>query len=432
MQAILEISNFKTIEQAQLVLKPITVFIGPPDSGKSNTLEALALLSVLCYGGDFTYYFRTHSIEGLRRDYMNNIEILLKISHMLDRINENIEENFPVLNIRVRTCSRNVLSLEIFLTKTYDWNMRSGPHRRELLARCKFSINRKRSSEDRDRYIIKLVTEEDSFLGRLASKILHTLYSKTHIAEPFEPFQDFCSIALSHVRFYRFEDVGRNSKVLFKPLSKIVRNYLKKFILLPPRGDNINTMILEEPEIRSYLEPIVNRFGYRRLVYTVLDRSSRGYLMLERESDKGYMILYSLNSISHGLLKLILNYAALYSSISKVFPQIIPEIIVLEEPETHVFPYYTRELAETIIEESSKDKIIVLSTHNPYLLVTLLEKAPLDRVSVYWTYRGKRGYTEYYMLKKDDIEELLNYGTDALYVAESIVKERIGNSKKNE
>ncbi len=40
------LKGFKTFDQLSLTLKPLTVLIGPPASGKSNLLEALALLGL--------------------------------------------------------------------------------------------------------------------------------------------------------------------------------------------------------------------------------------------------------------------------------------------------------------------------------------------------------------------------------------------------
>ena len=41
----LEIENFKSIKHLKLDCKPINVFIGEPNTGKSNILETLGVLS---------------------------------------------------------------------------------------------------------------------------------------------------------------------------------------------------------------------------------------------------------------------------------------------------------------------------------------------------------------------------------------------------
>jgi len=44
---LLIIKNFKSIKEAQLSCKRINLFIGEPNTGKSNLLESIALLSYI-------------------------------------------------------------------------------------------------------------------------------------------------------------------------------------------------------------------------------------------------------------------------------------------------------------------------------------------------------------------------------------------------
>ena len=40
-----KIGNFKSIEELELQLAPLTIFVGPNSSGKSNVLESIAILA---------------------------------------------------------------------------------------------------------------------------------------------------------------------------------------------------------------------------------------------------------------------------------------------------------------------------------------------------------------------------------------------------
>ncbi|MHA1431827.1 MAG: AAA family ATPase [Candidatus Freyarchaeota archaeon] len=51
-------------------------------------------------------------------------------------------------------------------------------------------------------------------------------------------------------------------------------------------------------------------------------------------------------------------------------------VLVFEEPEAHASPNYTKFLAEKIALDTSNQYFI--STHNPYFLLSILEKAPKD------------------------------------------------------
>ena len=55
--------------------------------------------------------------------------------------------------------------------------------------------------------------------------------------------------------------------------------------------------------------------------------------------------------------------------------------IVLEEPESQTFPYYTKHLAEEIALDDENQYFI--ATHNPYLLRSIIEKAPKIKVNIF-------------------------------------------------
>ena len=40
------IENYKTIDSLQLDIKPVTILVGPPNTGKSNILEALYIAGI--------------------------------------------------------------------------------------------------------------------------------------------------------------------------------------------------------------------------------------------------------------------------------------------------------------------------------------------------------------------------------------------------
>jgi AAA15 family ATPase/GTPase len=81
----LEISNFKSVKQLKQDVKRINVFIGNPNSGKSNILEALGLISYTQFGllgsqlTDFVRYNRTTNLF-----YDDSIEqpILVKLDSL--------------------------------------------------------------------------------------------------------------------------------------------------------------------------------------------------------------------------------------------------------------------------------------------------------------------------------------------------------------
>ncbi len=81
-------------------------------------------------------------------------------------------------------------------------------------------------------------------------------------------------------------------------------------------------------------------------------------------------------------------------------------ILVFEEPESHTFPYYTKFLGGKIAQDETNQYFI--ATHNPYLLLAILEKANKNSVNVFVTY-VKDYQTKVKCLTESQISELMNY-----------------------
>jgi hypothetical protein len=75
----LSIANFKSIKQLDIDCKKVNLFIGEPNTGKSNILEALALLS-WCgdpAGGPLSHYVRFQSLQDLFYDQLLDQEVTI-------------------------------------------------------------------------------------------------------------------------------------------------------------------------------------------------------------------------------------------------------------------------------------------------------------------------------------------------------------------
>ncbi len=59
------IRNFKSIVSAEIDCKRLNILIGPPNSGKSNILEAIGLLSYAGHLGPPNVFLRTNMIRDM-------------------------------------------------------------------------------------------------------------------------------------------------------------------------------------------------------------------------------------------------------------------------------------------------------------------------------------------------------------------------------
>ena len=81
---VLEIKNFKSIKDLKLTCSRINIFIGEPNTGKSNILESLGLLSFLAYGNksSLKYFVRHEILSNLFFDEDLENEIKIKIQEI--------------------------------------------------------------------------------------------------------------------------------------------------------------------------------------------------------------------------------------------------------------------------------------------------------------------------------------------------------------
>ena len=121
--------------------------------------------------------------------------------------------------------------------------------------------------------------------------------------------------------------------------------------------------------------------------------------------------MYPYTTVSDTLQRLIFFISAIKSNKNS--------IISFEEPEAHAFPYYTKYLAEIISRDKSNQYFI--STHNPYILLTLLEKTPIEDIKVFITY-FEEYQTKIKELSEKKLEEILEYDLDVLFNIEEILE----------
>jgi len=75
-------------------------------------------------------------------------------------------------------------------------------------------------------------------------------------------------------------------------------------------------------------------------------------------------------------------------------------------------PIYTKYLAERIALDESNQFFLI--THNPYLLLSLIEKTPLDNLNVILC-EMKNYQTEAIVLSKEQVEKVLDFNSDVFF-----------------
>ena len=308
----IRVRNFKSIKDISLECGKINVFIGEPNTGKSNILEVLGFLSSLKHGS-LRNFVRLNKVTELFYDF---------------NIYEDIEIDYGDLKL---TASMN------------------------------------------GRLIVNLIEEGNK--NQVASLGIDTGSYVLNRPELFE-----------RIRFYRFKipDKYEINKVDY---------------LTPPFGSNLPSIIQTRQEIKEFVADLFGNFNYKMSIDKL---GSEIALVVDTPS---ILTLIPYNLVSDTLQRMVFYVCVLLSNRDAV--------IVLNEPETNVFPYYTKTLAEMIALDDQGNQYFV-STHNPYFLLSIIEKVKKEDLRVFITY-VENNVTQVKALGEEEIEEIMEHGVDPFF-----------------
>jgi hypothetical protein len=314
-----EIEGFKSIRHLRLECRRINLFIGPPNTGKSNLLESLGMFSLPYYPEKLRAFARCQTMADLFYD-------------------QDVESA-----VRVRA-------------DAYTWTLEYEPSGLRL-----FRI----TAEIHEYYDSSFRYEYDSDANFLTG----SSFNPEHF-----PF-----------RFYQFTPLERFPKT-------------EPDFLRPPHGENMVHLLLYYKPLRRKIAEIFAAYGLRLVLKPQEDR-----IELQKEAEE-VIIAYPYILASDTLRRLVFHLLAIETNEGA--------LLIFEEPEAHAFPYYTKYLAERIALDARNQYWI--STHNPYFLLAILEKAPREDVAVFLT-AWREGATQVRPLGEAEIQEMVDAGCSLFF-----------------
>ncbi|MHA1408006.1 MAG: AAA family ATPase [Candidatus Heimdallarchaeaceae archaeon] len=157
------------------------------------------------------------------------------------------------------------------------------------------------------------------------------------------------------IKFYRFkqQDIFKKNETEF---------------FYPPIGQNLVTLLKTNQKIRTAITNILEPYGYK----LYLRQAEKTVELVKLNTD--LFIGFPLYMAAETIQRLIFLLSIILSNKHS--------ILVFEEPETHLFPYYTKYIAELIAKDQKNNQYFI-STHNPYFLYSLLEKTKREDISLF-------------------------------------------------
>lgn len=315
----ISIANYKSIRELKFEAKRVNVIIGEPNTGKSNIIEALALLS----GGNirddvFREIFRFRTIADLFFDQ--------QVSNPIEITADN------------RRCSF------VFDKGSFPFSY--------------FIANERRG------------TAQVSQQGQFSNWVQ----------------------APEGVRFYRFKE---NTQLNFPDYGT----------LTPPFGQNLVSILYTDKNLRRRVSDLFKLRGFRLEIKPVETQLS----LAKSIDDELYSFPYE--SISETWRRIVFYMAVLETNRNAT--------ILLDEPETNTFPFYTAYLAERIALDESNQ--FFLTTHNPYILGSIVSKTPEKDLAVFVaTMENFR--TKLKPVPPNGFSKILDYGPDAFLNLDKLVE----------
>lgn len=193
------------------------------------------------------------------------------------------------------------------------------------------------------------------------------------------------------VRYYRF-----------KPLLAFPNT--QPGLLNPPFGDNLVAVFYTDETLRQKVGAIFKSQGFR----LQLKPTESELLIAKDVNDELYS--YPWGSVSETLRRIAFFMAVLETNQNAT--------LLLDEPEANTFPFYTKYLAERIALDESNQFFI--TTHNPYLLGSIVSKAPAKDTNVFVTYM-ERFETKVKLITGDRLGQIMDLGSSVFFNLDKLV-----------
>jgi len=346
-----EIKNFKTIKHVKFDTRRINIFVGKPNVGKSNLLEALGLVS-------FPF---------LRRNDSNNISNLVRFNQLNDLFFDKKTEH--VVSIKTNN----------FSTYTHH--------------------------HPRPDYYSLIVGQED-----LAGFIeFEDDYDKMHNnIRGLSSMQNNASETVSVAAFLFDANGTYQHSTMNGDFIEFVKKYdfvkVKEFnsrfqkYLLPPYGNNLFNVIHQSKKLTSEISSLFKEYNLK----FILLPAERKLCLQKQVGNVAYQTDYFLSADT--LQRYIFYLLAIETNKDSV--------LLFEEPEAHCFPKYVSDFAEKVIADKTNQFFI--TTHSPYVLNTIVEGAKPSDVAVFKVdYEKYRTTVRQYSEK--ELSHALNFGNDIIF-----------------
>jgi AAA ATPase domain len=324
----LRIERYKSIRELELSCKRINIFVGAPDTGKTNILEALGLWCPQ-FWREFSLWTRVEQASQLFFD--------LDLEHPIE-------------------------------VRCDDWSLQIS-HDKQHAQQCLAAIYLKGGSAD----------SADQRMG-FPNQLDHV--SAIWPDRPPIP-----------IKFY---SIDRRAKFSSNALGSFE----------PVTGNNLPALLLSSKSLRQEVSQLAPE-GFQIQVTPHENR-----IAISRDAD-GVLVSHPYSALSETMRRIIFH--------TLVFETNKDCTIVLDEPEAHTFPVYTKLLAEKMARYCPSLQFF-LTTHSPFMLLSLIENTPANDLNVIYC-RMENFETKAYPLNENQVSRVLGWEMDSFFNFDRLIED---------
>ncbi len=317
------VEGFKSVKRLNLEIGRVTVLIGPPSSGKSNFLEALALLGYgIKVSVERALGFQNEQSLGLLSDYIRLVSC-------------------RELTFGLRSDSVSVSLNDVKVQLTCDVDPKIGHFKVKI------------GNVERE-YKLTLFKEPPpplddpltlfSYLMKLGQTPKKSIIEPKDESGDNEPLDISREVAAP--RLYSFDRLG-----VYLTISQDKVGYQLPPTYLHERAINIAWILTQRRGVLEKLNEVLEEYAKVKVIPTLRD---------VRFSKVNDSVAHSAQLASDTAIRIAYYITAVLSNKLEMPP--LKPILLIEEPEAHIYPLPLRKFIETIKES---DLRVVITTHDP-------------------------------------------------------------------
>lgn len=352
----IEIKNFKSIAHQKIEgCKRINVFVGPPNVGKSNILEAVGLFSCLQIDSSS---FRFNEI--------------CRLSRVADLFfNKNINE---YINIDIN----NHFGITFFPPYSNNRVEESSPSETENFDDFNFMISDIGNRQVYTRGIDRGTQHTNITVNTSSFKI------KKHSTQAFDR-----DLLYNKIKTYRYTDDVKY---------KSSKNYLS---LNVPNGNNLVEILHGNEELRKFFRDMIINSNLRLNI----ESNSTSFGVAKDLGDNTY-VSFDNNLLADTLKRTLFYKAAIISNHETV--------LLFEEPEANCFEPYILEITNSIKYDKNSNQFFIV-THSQYVIDELLRDEESRKDTNIYLVGDSKGESKVKLLNKNTNDDVFRRGLNIFF-----------------